>query len=94
MKGDAGYLEQNASGANTTIVKWWGHAGGGECETSNGDEVSQRLKPEAAELDPECWQVCISGEWSKVLLLPFAQWSVSGQVSEFLESRNRGFQWR
>ena len=57
LKGDVGCLVQNASGANTVIVKWQGHAGGGEHRTSNGDRVSWRSKPEVVESGPECWQV-------------------------------------
>ena len=58
MKGDAGYLVQNTSGANTVIAKWQGHAGGDECGTSIGDRVSWRSKSEAVESGLECWQVC------------------------------------
>ena len=57
LKGDAGYLVQNASGANTVIAKQQGHAGGDEHGTLIGDGVSQRSKPEAVESGPECWQV-------------------------------------
>ena len=76
MKGDASHLVQNASGANTVIVKWQGHAGRDECGTSIGDRVSWRLKPEAV------WPrvlASISGEWNKVLLQPFTQWSIVGE---------------
>ena len=39
---DAGCLVQNASGANTAIVKWQGHAGRSGCRALNGDGVSWR----------------------------------------------------